>query len=191
MSDIQEWYFPDIFHEDNDFLNLDYSSNQINYELFREKGLLKKEIEAVKLEKNRLKSLADEYNTKLEKVKSFILDLEQSKSFFDEEMKNILTQFITEVVIKITKKSINQNPELIESLIDDIKNQITKNDLIQSIQVSAEDIHLVEWFKKDTSCLCEVNQDLVSGDLIVHTNVSSVCTTLRDRVISIINQGST
>lgn len=191
MSGVKEWVFPEISQRiDIDDAKYHSAIAKEWDKLSKAKNNLIEEAERLEIESKRIEELSHEVNKKLSILNASINKYNHIDQVFDEELKGIIRQLISMIVLKLTKKRIKKSPAILEDFINEARTFVKDEKSIQSICFSSKDYEVVSKLSIAANFRCKFDDQLKSGDIVIHTANSAYFSLLKDKINQLLHSGA-
>lgn len=189
MSKIQKWVYPKIAISNGCAIQEAGVCEQIEpealYDQLREQ--LMNEKSRVECEAGRYQKLQEEYRRKIEKIDQMSDRLKSVFARLDSELVDILSGLVSKIVRVLIKKEIAKDHSLFASLFQGLADQLLHDEKIIKIRISQEDLSACSVAGSSIVSLCQVDENLASGDIMVETNFGSINGLLEARLKSLLS----
>jgi flagellar biosynthesis/type III secretory pathway protein FliH len=190
IDSVDNWSFPDVHHEsepveaDHSFLD-EFTREEATVVPTVEDPVIaaaREEADAKAKLENEINALKQAYVEKLALANALIDRVQASVALIDNEVVNLLQEILGKVARKILRREIASSPELITSMINELKAIVPAETPLVSVLISPQDYQQLCNENGEPGIKATPHESLLVGDIIIRSNTTEIRAILDERI---------
>jgi flagellar biosynthesis/type III secretory pathway protein FliH len=190
IDSVDNWSFPDVHHDsetietDNSFLDEFTKDDGVVVPTVEDPVIAaaREEADAKAVIENEINALKQAYADKLKIANALIERVQASVTLIDNEVVGLLQDILQKVARKILRREIAACPDLIVSMINELKTIVPAETPLVSVLISPQDYQTLCNENGEPGIKATPHESLLVGDIVIRSNTTEIRAILDDRI---------